>query len=275
LSRLRRMKASTDRLRVLGQGTWPYEPVRANQWQRERLKNLMERLDHDRALPLLLALSENTNEKTFADTCHILEKFFFRYKLICGGHVSKFDSVYFGTAHQLTQSNPIDLPALRRSLQQLLDNEAGDEIFVAKLKELDYADGYGSRLRLKYLLIMIEEYFPSWLQNEEPLRVREDARVLDFDAVTLEHIYPNNAPADQGDPTLEENRGRLGNLTILARVPNQGFGNQGFLDKRQGYAADPSAVTRAVAEHERFGLAEFNARQEGLLELARRIFEFA
>ncbi|MEG3954685.1 hypothetical protein [Microcoleus sp. herbarium2] len=64
-------------------GEWLYaeqQPITG--WERSRLNLLLKELDHTLSIPLLLAESQLKPRK-FSQTVQILEKAFFRYKIIC------------------------------------------------------------------------------------------------------------------------------------------------------------------------------------------------
>lgn len=166
VAQLKLMAFCVDRLRGLRCSEWPYENGRAGNWERERLKNLIEFLKNDKSLPLLLSASRVFDENAFADLVHCLEKFFFRFKIICGGHATKLGNIYDKAAAKIIKEGAqFDLVEFKIELQRALDVDASSQIFKEKLKEVDYFGGYNSRFPLRYALSIVEEYFDSYSKS--------------------------------------------------------------------------------------------------------------
>lgn len=91
--------------RKLVTGQWLYpdqQPI--NAWDRTRLNILLVELGHTLSIPLLLAASE-LDHKKFSEIVQMLERTFFRYKLICNEHITPLKTIYSQEAINATILN--------------------------------------------------------------------------------------------------------------------------------------------------------------------------
>lgn len=104
------------------------------------------------------------------------------------------------------------------------------------------------------------------------MRVRDKTKVIDPNVVTIEHLYPNNADSTDIDEQMEPLKGKIGNLCLLARIPNQDGSNRNFLSKKESYREDQYLLTRKMSLYAKFDRDECIERQDWLLEIADNIF---
>ncbi|WP_048886068.1 HNH endonuclease family protein [Aurantiacibacter atlanticus] len=105
-----------------------------------------------------------------------------------------------------------------------------------------------------------DENEPWYVQNDDP------------SAVTLEHILPTNADAQDWKQFDEEDRRRftkrLGNLCLLTKSGNESAGNLPFESKTATYTSSPYALTNEVGAYGAWTSKEIEARQARLSTLA-------
>ena len=111
-------------------------------------------------------------------------------------------------------------------------------------------------------------------------RLETDAgeRVVDPEAVTAEHVLPENPagewaevfPPDRWEAAVD----RLGNLTLLERTLNREIGNAAYPIKRAAYESSAYALTRAIADMapEEWTPALLEERQRRLAARAVRLW---
>ena len=111
-------------------------------------------------------------------------------------------------------------------------------------------------------------------------RLETDAgeRVVDPEAVTAEHVLPENPagewaevfPPDRWEAAVD----RLGNLTLLERTLNREIGNAAYPIKRAAYESSAYALTRAIADvaPEEWTPALLEERQRRLAARAVRLW---
>lgn len=145
--------------RKLLQGQWLYAaqpPVTS--WDRSRLSILLAELGHTLSIPLFLAASK-LDHKTFSETVQMVERVFFRYKLICNQHVTPLKAIYYQEALAIRLNSALyNTSGLKAKLQNLLDTKATDQTFKNNLSTLEYQES-GSNKPLKYFLMTVEYYY--------------------------------------------------------------------------------------------------------------------
>ena len=151
------------------------------------------------------------------------------------------------------------------------------------------------RNKIKYILSKLSNYVDSMRLNG-----REDStRVLQYlvDGVEIEHIAPNNPTKEiinfyGGQDVYNNNKNKLGNLTLLEKSHNIVAGRGDFFSKKNMYINSNFYLTRSLVKQEEIGqntnvtrinerLIEFNdwsidninKRQEMLLKLALEVWK--
>ena len=268
-----------SKCRKLVDGQWLYpeqQPVTG--WDRNRLTLLLKELDHTLSIPLLLAASK-LNHRSFSEIVHVLERAFFRYKIICNQHAGSLQKIYREEAIAIRQNpSSYNTATLKQKLQNLIDSKASDKIFKSNLETLQYKEsGAGSNKPLKYLLITIEYYYQWYKQGAvgNPVCI-DKSRIYDFAGTSIEHIYPRNARAGSTvyNPNLEHLKNTLGNLTILDPAQNSSGGDDDFSTKRINvYQKSSVEVTKEeVGKKTAWTLQEIEVHKELLIDIALKVF---
>lgn len=143
--------------RKLTQGEWLYptqQPI--TNWDRTRLSILLKELEHTLSVPLFLAASQ-LDHKTFSRIVQMIEKVFFRYKIICNQHATPLKSIYYEESLEI-RKNPTsyNVAGLRQKLQNLIEKKASTLTFKNALETLEYKESGGSNKPLKYMMMTIE-----------------------------------------------------------------------------------------------------------------------
>jgi hypothetical protein len=261
--------------RKLVKGEWVFpiqQPVES--WDRNRLSLLVNELKTSTFLPILLA-GCNLDHKTFAEMVNILERFHFRYVIICKQHHSDILKIVHAESGEI-RKNPsgYTLNSLKNKLQDLLDKKANDTFFKSSLDSLMYSSNGGSNKPVKYFLITLEDYL-RWYRNGavgEPV-CSDKSRVFMFADTTIEHIYPKNASSSVLDLNMEDLKQTIGNLTILGANDNQTIGNDDFLAKRPIFAQSSAILTQELAQKTQWSRNEILTRTAELKEIATKVFK--
>jgi hypothetical protein len=252
-------------------GEWPYESSSAvSAWDRSRLGLLVNELKHTNCLPLLLS-AVKLQEAAFAEVVQTVERFMFRYKVICDAHIGPATKVYHEQAVKIRQAPQTYKAAeVRKALQELLSARATDEDFVLRLKGLKYSRDQSNK-PLKYFLITIESYLKWHQSGKAGLPVCSDKMtVFDPSATTIEHIYAENSATP--DAALAAVLDTLGNLTLLGVGDNDAAGNKPFTAKKPVFEHSSLLLNRLIAKNSSWGFAELQARQHLFEQAAKRIF---
>ena len=263
-----------SKCRKLLEGQWLYtlqQPV--TNWDRTRLSILLKELDHTLSVPLFLAASQ-LDHKIFSEMVHMIEKVFFRYKIICNQHATALKSIYYEESLAI-RSNPNSYKAssLKQKLQKLISNKASDLTFKNALEVLEYKDSGGSNKPLKYFLMTIEYYY-QWYKDgcSGTPSCLDKSRIYDFAGTSIEHIYPQNAGNKFRDEDLELLKNTLGNLTILDPAQNTIGGNDPFASKKSLYQASSVMLTRSIADNINWTQLEVQNHKNLLINIALKIF---
>jgi Uncharacterized conserved protein len=275
---LRNIDKDIIKCRKLEDGEWLYADQQSiTGWERSRLNLLLKELDHTLSIPLLLAASQLKPGK-FSQIVQILEKAFFRYKIICNQHATPLQTIYREEAI-LIRKDPANyqLTSLEQKLRNLINKRASDHAFKSNLDLLDYKEsGGGSNKPLKYFLLTTEYYYEWFKQGAVGVpNCFDKTRVYDFASTSIEHIYPQNATSGSSvfDSTLEPLKHSLGNLTILDPALNVMGDNDDFLTKKPIYKRSSVFLTKdEIGEKAAWTLNEITSHKSLLIDIGMKIF---
>lgn len=266
------MKAELEIYRNLREGVWPYtNEVSVQRWDTDRLNLLVRELPHTNCLPLLLAAAK-LNQTKFAQIVNITERFVFRYKIICGAHVTPLTNVYYRQALQIRQnSDTYSVNSYENDLQTLL-TRAPDSVFESHLNQLTYSPSRGNK-QLRYFLMTLEHYH-RWYENgaRGNPQCMNKSIVFDFMNTSIEHVYPQNASTANRIATIERLKHNLGNLTFLGRNDNNLADDNTFDTKKPLLRNSSVQMNHKIANESVWTAAEVNSRQTILIDMAKKIF---
>lgn len=203
---------------------WPYaiqNPVEG--WDRDRLAVLIDYLGNTASVPLLVT-ARRLSQTDFAEVVTMLERFFFRFKMMCNGHNSLLKNIYTKHVKKIHEEKEnYNISDLRFDLNELLSSKANDELFKYSIEELFYSKP--NKKKLKHLLSMVSQY-GRWYDNGAqgtPKCLDKTVIIERKEGTTLEHIYPKGISETSAiyDTSLEGNKHKLGNLCILSASDNR------------------------------------------------------
>jgi hypothetical protein len=185
----------------------------------------MRTLKHITALPLFIVSADKLPLSDFYELVHLVERLFFRVKVICRKRETYLKALYSPWMQQL-QDGTFNIVNAKREANNLIKNEANDILFSTSL--INELTGEGNRVNLKYFLWLMDIYSA----NPAPRQV-----TIDRSELTIEHVQPQNllndpvamAQAGISDP---EDIQRLGNLCLLTGEENAALSDNSFSDKR-------------------------------------------
>ena len=260
--------------RKLVKGQWLYsveQPITG--WDRSRLNILLVELDHTLSIPLLLA-AYKLDHRLFSEIVQVIERAFFRYKIICNQYVTPLKNIYCQECIAIrSNSSSYNVSTIRTKLQNLIDIKASNLTFGNYLSTLEYRESGGSNKPLKYFLMTIE-YYSQWYKdgaNGIPVCI-DKSRIYDFAGTSIEHVYPRNATGLVLDSNLEPLKNTLGNLTIMDPAQNNIGGNDGFTSKQVLYQASSVSLTKEIGEKTNWTHTEISGHQSFLINAASEIF---
>jgi len=262
-----------DLLDQLVAGKWPFlkKSLKVKAWDKERLRLLSTELKHTNCMPLLLAAT-NLSESDFSKIVQSVERFAFRYKIIGNAHISAASRVYNETAGAIRKSpKSYSHGKFVGSLNKLINERVPDATFEALLKELKYKDN-GSNTILRYFIITLSDYYKWYLSKKSKHPTCQDkSKVFDFNATTIEHIYPQNAK--QTIAKSEAVKNDIGNLIVLSQRDNGAAGNKVFSQKKKILSKSDVLINREVAKHSSWNSTKIIARSDLVAQIASDIFK--
>jgi hypothetical protein len=259
--------------RKLIEGEWPFpHSVPVTVWHRNRLKLLIKELEHTHCIPLLLAACKLDHVK-FSEIVQMVERFFFRYKLICNCHIGPLTKLYLNQSKTIRE-NPIGYSEnqIRTALQTLINKSAEDSIFRNLIEKLVYNPNGGNKA-LKYFLVTIEHYL-RWYNsgaNGRPQCLNTSIDI-DFSNITIEHIYPQNVVPSLQDTELEPLVNTLGNLTVLGPNDNMTAANRDFTSKKQILSDSLVLMNNEIASKSVWDKDAVRERHERLKDITLKVF---
>ena len=277
LQEVRDLHSDVLQVREFQSGVWPYEnvlPITA--WDRDRLSVLVEYLGNSASIPLLLS-ARLLNQRKFSDIVQMLERFFYRYKIMCGGHNGPLKSIY-NTHSLLIRAEPdeYDVEVLRSDLNELLSNRASDESFHIAITELFYSRRGGNK-PLKHLLLMINQFWSWFHQGARGTPQCIDKSIIRDrrEGTTLEHIYPKSLEEMDANyiAAMELVKNKINNLTVLSAAENTLAGTEPFEEKKVVYAASSSELARYVSGVGRWDGASSQAYLDKIIQISLTVFK--
>ncbi|MCR4509199.1 DUF262 domain-containing HNH endonuclease family protein [Pseudomonas sp. 32.2.56] len=274
IAQLRIINEDVERCRAFVRGEWIFPDQRpVTPWDRARLASLVVHLGHTLSIPLLLAASELGHVK-FRDVVLMLERAFFRYKIICNEHVTPLKSLYYVESEIIrTKGAAYSVQSLRDKLGDLLNQRAPLHNFINGLTSLHYQSKTGGNKSIKHFLMMLDSYY-AWYESGAvgAPKCLEGNRLLDFGETSIEHIYPKNAKAADVDVEMEPRKNSIGNLTILDPEINTMADNDNFTAKRGVFKSSTIGLNQKIGKKHKWNLKASVEYEKNILEMARHIF---
>ena len=276
----RKLLEEISNCRKLANGEWVFpilQPIEA--WDRNRLNLLIKELKSTNSMPLLLAACQ-LDHKRFSEIVQCVERFTFRYTIICNQHASHAHAVYLSEAIAIRRNpNGYNINNLKNKLKNLLDTKANDTFFKSSLDTLMYKDSNnnGSNKALKYFLITIEDYL-RWYRDGntagEPI-CKDKSRLLAFADTTIEHVYPRNASGTVYEADLDDLKNTLGNLTIMGIHDNGGKGDSSFASSRTVFIQSSIKMNNEIGNNTLWNRTSILTRADELKNIATAIFKIS
>lgn len=209
----------------------PYRNLNVHKRLSSSLVHLKEELGLQQAYPYMMHWSDGLTSRPddFAHLVTEFERFFFRYKTICGNTPAKVLKVLVGISRRLSSPAGLDVDWLDSYLSDVVGEGADDKQFRSDLsKKLGY--GGAATKRTRYLLFMLARR--QWVGPlvADQLHIAVSDTGPKGEKWTLEHIYPQNpAPGVKRFP--DELVHSIGNLCLLNPQINTQLGNLSFKEK--------------------------------------------
>lgn len=219
-------------------------------------------LRHELPMPLLMHVVAEKDLETFARVLHDLERFFFRFKKICGGPVGPMERVYFDWCRKLTSAPKSRMDLLGRDFVPLIGHHANDARFASRLEEKATLEGNTAAKTAVYLHQMIE------LRSKmgDPWDVTVSGRhVIEIEC--LESAF--DAPED---------RLRLGNAMLVNDDEKKLLQGKSFADKKRLLSKMGGALSNPLSaqalKQETWGTLALESHARKVIKAATSAFSF-
>lgn len=258
--------------RKLLEGQWLHQvkqPI--TNWDITRLSIIVKELDHTLSVILFLAASQLEHKK-FSEIVQMVEKVFFRYKIICNQHATSLRKIYQEESLAIRENPSLyNVSSLRQKLRKLINDKASDVVFKNALETLEYKISGRSNKPLKYFLMTIE-YYCQWYKSgaKGTPSCKDKSRIYDFAGTSIEHIYPQNG--DIKDDNLEPWINTLGNLTILDPAQNSIASNDPFDAKKTLFQQSSVQLTKDIGLKPAWTEQEIKNHKDMLINIALKVF---
>ncbi len=213
--------------------------------------------------PMLFAAWEKFSPADFSRILRLASVVIFRYTVVSTLNTNALEPVSHATAKALLTGDARTPAAVFERLKPVyVDNGRFEKAFAT----LSITTQGQKKTLAKYILSKLE--------------TDASGRACDYetDPATIEHIFPENAPAEWDDAVSpEEGRDavyRLGNLVLLESAINRDIGNRPYPQKVGGYQKSQYATARVLAEMapNEWTLPLINRRQEEMAKRAAHVW---
>ncbi|HOC74105.1 MAG TPA: HNH endonuclease family protein, partial [Candidatus Hydrogenedentes bacterium] len=213
--------------------------------------------------PMLFAAWEKLSPADFSRILRLASVVIFRYTVVSTLNTNALEPVSHATAKALLTGDARTPAAVFERLKPVyVDNGRFEKAFAT----LSITTQGQKKTLAKYILSKLE--------------TDASGRACDYetDPATIEHIFPENAPAEWDDAVSpEEGRDavyRLGNLVLLESAINRDIGNRPYPQKVGGYQKSQYATARVLAEMapNEWTLPLINRRQEEMAKRAAHVW---
>lgn len=213
--------------------------------------------------PMLFAAREKFSPADFARILRLAGVVIFRYTVISGLNTNALEPVSHAAAKAILTGDARTLSAVFERLKPVY---VDDGRFAQAFATLSIPTQGQKKTLAKYILSRLE--------------ADASGRACDYetDPATIEHIFPENAPAEWDDALPPEEAKdavyRLGNLVLLESPINRDIGNRPYPEKVGGYQKSRYATARALAEMapNEWTLPLINRRQEEMAKRAAHVW---
>ena len=234
-----------------------------------RRRYLVKYLDYEITLALLLA-AYDLGQKKFNELVQLLEKFMFRYKGICNNKHQILGDIFMKEAVKIRENKTrYRLNDLKAKLRELINSEAGDQVFRERIKSLKYVDRGNNKL-IKYLFATLNEYSVWYTNGATGKPKAEQGVIINYDEVSIEHIFSQN-PEDGSVPGFDINE--LRNLTILTITENgDRVKNKSYPQKREVYISSNYQINKWFQNYDSWDETAMNTWLSCVQDLACKVF---
>lgn len=266
---------SKKTIELIKDGEWPFlSSSRYTPYQKNKLANIIRLFKHTQSIALLLSASRH-KEKKFYHLIFIIEKFFFRFKVISGRRFDPAAKAYYELIKEINKMGDMyHLQKFMSSLSVTIKDRSPDHDVLEYVDNISY-DVNGDNRILKFLLLTIEEGW-DWAEKNYPQGFKGlfKYHINDLTSspsnVSIEHIYSQNSKTLNVD--LEEYKHKIGNLCLLNTMKNSIIGDNDFNKKSNMYKTSGFNTTIEISNNDTWNISNIHDHQKNIKEKSLKIF---
>jgi uncharacterized protein with ParB-like and HNH nuclease domain len=264
---------SKNKIDLIKAGKWPYASAKYTPYQQNKLSNIIKLFKHTQCIPLLLSASRH-KEKKFYQLVFLIEKFFFRFKVVSDRRFDPAAKAYFLLIKEINyMQEQYQLRMFVAALSKIIQDRSPAADMATYLNELKF-DAVGDNRIIKFVLSTVEEGW-IWAGKDYPKGILGAFKYHSYDLfsspsnLSIEHIYAKTAKVKDHD--IEPIKHTLGNLCVLLSKANSDMGDDSFKDKREAYKASGFNLAAKVSEEEIWDVNSLEKHKELIVDRAIRI----
>lgn len=219
------------------------------------------------------------NPALFAELTSAFERFFFRYKSICGNTPAKVRDVLDKITKQAASPAGLSSTFISDTLNKFVNLDAGDKMFMSRLLEVLHYEKNPNLIRYFLYRLALTSWKPPYDSQSGHHLMHHDVGP-NGERWTLEHIVPQNPSTALTLP--DEELHSIGNLCLLNPSINTVLSNKSFAEKKEKAAeikkqnwitvADSAAIF--YGSEKSWGTNEIKQRESSLVNQALKVFSF-
>ena len=268
---IRLLHQSVIMCRMLSKGIIPIEGLHSQ--IQDMYYSLVVGLKNEYAIPVFVNIlrvpKESLQIKIINYLTVLLGKFFFVAKTMGGMHPTSIASIYFEIG-KLISTKAEDYQLCAEKCRSKIIQKGSFDVFKAKIEHEIYSRQ--ATTSSKYLLYFLELFYMSADYTDSEILLRDNSMPVKFSDVSTEHIATRKLYGKDGILLDQNERNRLGNLTLIGRELNNALDDKKYEEKRPVYAISPFIMTRDVSNIVRWQREDFETRQTKLVEKTIEVF---
>jgi hypothetical protein len=242
------------------QGAWPPVSPVVDDWHSNRIRVLVRDLGVRQVVPLLVAAADRVGDQ-FADVLDVVERACF-VALTCLDNQTRWGDTLFKLSEDV-YSQGAGVERITSVMQEFLARQLIDPVATLRRRlpeQLRY--NVGKQAHIRYFLTTVNDW--GYPDSPIPMNLPDTQSVWNLRNIHLDHIAPQNGPGEIPGEDLD----RLGNLTPLRNVDNQGLGNNPFEMKQPVYRGSPFRITRDLSTKPAWNLEALEEREVSIVAFA-------
>jgi uncharacterized protein with ParB-like and HNH nuclease domain len=221
--------------------------------------------------PLLLATLEKWNKKDNEKMIALCLKYVFRVKTVMNVNPTKLENELAALAFNVYHNN-MNFKNVQEKLRNSSNNPS-DAVFVAKMKEMDFA----SSSHLAYVLAQIIEFEqPSSSSDIKPNSSVEHIMPKTLSPEWIDYIKSNfdNIQDEESAKVIQKRYlNYLGNTTIISFKKNVKLGNKSYDEKLLQYLDSQINITNSLKKFKVWNVKSILKRQDMMVKNANKIWK--